>query len=285
MIILKNDEFFKREEVLIDIEERGFQFGDGVYEVVRIYNGEFFLLDDHLKRLQYSLNEIKINYNVQEKNLKQLIISLAQKNNVQDGGIYLQITRGTAIRAHAFPESVEPTLIAYPIKVATLNDLQQSGAKATLVKDIRWLRCDIKSLNLLGNVLAKQKAKEKSAYEAIQYRSDEHVTEGSSSNVFIVKDGTLFTHPSNHYILNGITRRYTHYLAEKLSIPYKEESFSVQSLLDADEVFVTSTTSEIMPIIEVDGKKINNGKPGPLTTKLLKAFFEHLNLEKLPNHL
>ncbi|MGM8214691.1 D-amino-acid transaminase [Bacillaceae bacterium W0354] len=285
MILLKNDQFLNRESITIDVEDRGFQFGDGVYEVIRIYDGSFFLLDDHLDRLQYSLNEVKIEYDVKEKKLKELLLTLAQKNNIHDGAIYLQISRGVALRSHPFPDEATATLIAYPIPVSSPKEKQKSGVYAILREDIRWLRCDIKSLNLLGSVLAKQEAKENGAFETIQYRDQQNVTEGSSSNVFIVKDGELFTHPNNHFILNGITRRYVHYLAETLSIPYTEKVFSVQELLEADEVFVSSTTAEIVPVTKIEDTVINDGQPGTITTKLLNAFFENINLNKLPEHL
>lgn len=285
MLLLKNNEFIERDHATVDVEDRGYQFGDGVYEVIRIYNNNYFLLDEHLDRLQYSLNEVKIDYDIQKNQLKEQLIKLKDENRVTNGGVYVQISRGVAARGHAFPEQSEPSIVAYPITVSSPKELQQNGAKAILTKDIRWLRCDIKSLNLLGNVLAKQEAKDKDAFEAIQYRDETHVTEGSSTNVFVVKNGRLNTHPSNNYILNGITKRYLRYVAEKLSIPYEETVFSVDTLLNADEVFITSTTSEVVPIIQIDEHIIQNGKPGPITKQLLNAFPKYINLERLPEHI
>ncbi|WP_175616087.1 D-amino-acid transaminase [Piscibacillus halophilus] len=216
MFVLLNDEFVNRNECLIDIEDRANQFGDGVYEVIRVYDGEFFLLHDHLKRLIYSLEEAKINYDIHHHNLADQLQKLVEMNNFKDGGIYLQISRGASPRSHPFPKHTQPTLIAYPIPVTRPLESQEKGIEAILHEDLRWLRCDIKSLNLLGNVMAKQSALDAGAKEAILYRDYNHVTEGSSTNVFIVKDGIVKTHPANHYILNGITRLYQ--LVEKTRV-------------------------------------------------------------------
>ncbi|MBU6081791.1 D-amino-acid transaminase [Allobacillus halotolerans] len=281
MIILKNDTFIERKDALIDMEDRGFQFGDGVYEVIRIYNGKFFLLEDHLKRLQYSLNEAQIDVDLAKRGIKEKLIELAEKNSVDDGGLYIQISRGVAPRNHLFPADAEATIFAYPLPLKKPTDQQKNGVKAILDQDIRWLRCDIKSLNLMGNILAKQKAKDSGAYEAILYRDENHVTEGSSTNIFIVKDGKLITHPKNNYILHGITRKYIQFLAEKLEIEFVERVYSVKEVLEADEVFLTSTTSEVTPIVEIDNEKVNDGQPGPITKKLLEQYDQYLHVERL----
>ncbi|GEL76907.1 D-amino-acid transaminase [Tenuibacillus multivorans] len=282
MFVLLNNKFIDRQDSLIDIEDRGNQFGDGVYEVFRIYDGEYFLLDDHLKRLEFSLKETQIDYNLNQSKLKDQLLTLAQKNDVVDGGIYLQISRGSAARNHPFPEQTTPTVLAYPIPVTQPKEQQQNGIQATLYQDIRWLRCDIKSLNLLGNVMAKQHALDYGVNEAIFYRDKDHVTEGSSCNVFIVRDGVIQTHPANNYILNGITRLYIQYLAKQLDIPIKEEVFSVDELKQADEVFISSTTSEVISVIDIDGQTIGDGQPGPVAQQLLDAFFDHKDIQQLP---
>ncbi|MDQ0160317.1 D-amino-acid transaminase [Alkalibacillus salilacus] len=285
MLVLKNETLINRNDAVIDIEDRGYQFGDGVYEVIRYYDGEWFLLDDHLERLQYSLDEAEIDYNVQEEKLKARLHDLMEQNQVQDGGVYLQVTRGFAPRNHPYPEHQQPTLIAYPLNLKRPTHDQTHGIHTITAEDFRWLRCDIKSLNLLGNVMTKQKAIDTGASEAIFYRDESHVTEGSSTNVFIVKNGELITHPADHYILNGITRRHLLYLAERLDIPYRIEVFGLDALKNADEVFVSSTSAEIKPVISVDDQIISNGEPGPITNTLLKNYFDHLSVTKLPNHI
>ncbi|GAA0454904.1 D-amino-acid transaminase [Alkalibacillus silvisoli] len=283
MIVLKNNEFIERNKATIDMEDRGHQFGDGVYEVVRVYDGEVFLMQDHLDRLQYSLDEVEIKYDVKEQNLSSLLEQLIKKNKVHDGGIYLQITRGVAPRNHPYPKNAKPMLFAYPLELSRPLQAQANGIKTILQKDFRWLRCDIKSLNLLGNVMTKQKANNANAGEAIFYRDDNHVTEGSSTNVFIIKNGKLYTHPADNYILNGITRRYILFLAHKLNIPYKEKVFGLTELKEADEVFMTSTSAEVTPVVEVEGDKIANGQPGPISQQLLEAFFQYNHVEQLTN--
>ncbi|WP_188207115.1 D-amino-acid transaminase [Alkalibacillus aidingensis] len=284
MIVLKNNQFIEREYATIDMEDRGHQFGDGVYEVIRVYEGRYFLLQDHLERLQYSLNETGINFNISEENVHDHLHQLIDLNDVEDGAIYIQITRGIAPRSHPFPKDTSPMVFAYPIKATSPTEAQSKGIKVILEEDFRWLRCDIKSLNLLGNVMTKQKAVEAGATEAIFYRDENHVTEGSSTNVFIVKDGTIYTHPADNYILNGINRRYLLYLAKELNIPYKETIFSINDLKQADEVFISSTTSEMLPVVNVDGEPVANNKPGPISKQLLETFFKYKDLNQIPTH-
>ena len=184
----------------------------------------------------------------------------------------MQVTRGIAPRNHVFPTgNVPPTLVAYTIKGVRPLDNLKTGVKAILTEDIRWLRCDIKSLNLLGNLLAKQKASEQGCFEAIQHRGQD-VTEGSSSNIFIVKDGTVITHESNNLILKGITKDVILDLCIKNNIPVIERTFSLAELDEAEEVFLSSTTAEVMPVIEINGQKIKAGVPGPITQKLQDLF-------------
>lgn len=269
---LLNGEIIDRSEAKVDVEDRGYQFGDGVYEVIRVYNGKMFTLTEHLKRFANSAESIGISIPFSIVELTEMLEDLLLKNNLQTGNIYMQVTRGTAPRNHLFPTgNVPPTLVAYTIKgVRPLENLK-SGVKAILTEDIRWLRCDIKSLNLLGNLLAKQKASEQGCFEAIQHRGQD-VTEGSSSNIFIVKNGTVITHESNHLILKGITKDVIVDLCKKNNIPVLERTFSLAELGEADEVFLSSTTSEVMPVIEIDGNKIKSGNPGPLTRNLQDFF-------------
>lgn len=270
-MILINDKFVARERAFVDIEDRAFQFGDGVYEVIRFYDKKFFKMAEHMKRLERSATEIKLNlpYSINEieKNLTKLMTDCEE----QSGNIYLQITRGATDRVHLFPENTNPDLYAYAMPFERPTENIKNGVKAHLTEDIRWNRCDIKSLNLLANVLAKQEAKENGCFESILHR-DNIVTEGSSTNMFIVKDDIIYTHPANNFILNGITRIVVIETIKQNNMQIKEETFSVEDLLNADEVFLTSTTSEVTPIIQVDEAVISDGTPGPVTKKLIRLF-------------
>ena len=269
---LWNDRIVADEEVVVDKEDRGYQFGDGVYEVVKVYNGPLFTMEEHVERFYASAEKIKITIPYTKDKLYTLLHQLVEANEIDTGHIYFQITRGACPRNHIFPgNDVQPVLTGNakenPRPVANF----ENGVKATFAEDIRWLRCDIKSLNLLGAVLAKQEAHEKGCYEAILHRG-ETVTEGSSSNIYGVKDGVLYTHPADNLILNGITRQVILKCAEEIGMPVKEEAFTKEQLLAMDEVIVSSTTSEVTPIIDIDGQVIGGGKPGGWTRKLQAQF-------------
>jgi D-alanine transaminase len=269
---LLNGEMIPRSEAKVDVEDRGYQFGDGVYEVIRVYNGKLFTANEHLTRFVKSADSIGISIPYTIDQVKETLEKLIEKNKLQLGTIYMQITRGIAKRNHAFPiGGVNPTLVAYTNEVNRPTESLRIGVKTILTEDIRWLRCDIKSLNLLGNLLAKQKATEASCYEAIQHRGQD-VTEGSSSNIYIVKNGVVMTHESNHLILKGITKDVILDICSKRNIPFEEKTFSLDDLKNADEVFLSSTTSEVMPVIEIDGNKVNNGIPGEVTRKIQELF-------------
>lgn len=270
--IIFNGEIVEKSEVNIDIEDRGYQFGDGIYEVIRVYNGHLFTKDEHIQRLYESAEKISIRIPFSKKDLMQRLEELVETNQLDTGIIYLQITRGTYTRQHGFPsEEIIPTYVAYTREMPIPQVSMDNGVKGLLVEDIRWLRCDIKSLNLLGNILAKQQAAEAGCYEAIQHRGEE-ITEGSSSNVFIVKDNCVITRPATNLILNGITRQVILKLCKENGIEYKEQIFSVNDLKQADEVFISSTTSEVMPIVQINELQINSGTPGKITKKLQNLF-------------
>lgn len=277
--VILNGEIIERNEAKIDVEDRGYQFGDGVYEVIRVYNGKMFTSKEHLERFEKSAGNIGISVPYSLGEMSSLLEQLILKNDIQLGTVYLQITRGISPRNHAFPHAETPTtMVAYTRQVERPVGNMKSGVKAILTEDIRWLRCDIKSLNLLGNLLAKQKAVEAGCFEAIQHRG-ETVTEGSSSNVFIVKDGTIFTHPADNLILNGITRKKLQEICSTHSIPLEERSFSIEELMHADEVLMSSTTAEIMPIIDIDGNKVNGGVPGEMSKKLQELFEAEIEIQ------
>lgn len=269
---LWNDKIVKDEEVVINKEDRGYQFGDGVYEVIKVYNGEMFTATEHIDRLYASAEKIRMAIPYTKDKLHLLLHELVEKNELKTGHIYFQITRGVAPRTHNFPgDTVKPVITAYTKENPRPLENFEKGVKATFVEDIRWLRCDIKSLNLLGAVLAKQEAYDKGCYEAILHR-DNTITEGSSTNVFGIKNDILYTHPANNFILKGITRDVVIQCAEEINLTVKEIAFTTEEALKMDELFVTSTTSEITPVVEVDGKKINGGNVGEWTRKLQKQF-------------
>jgi D-alanine transaminase len=277
--VFLNGEFVKRNDAKVDIEDRGYQFGDGIYEVIRVYGGDVYTMNEHMERLYQSAEKMKLKIPFDLQELTSIVFKLIEANEVEEGIVYMQVSRGISPRQHHFPgEDVSGSVIAYTKEIPRPLKQMEEGVTVTLVEDIRWLRCDIKSLNLLGNILAKEEASSKGHFEAIQHRG-ETVTEGSSSNAFIVKDGTIFTHPATNLILNGITRRVIKDIAVKNGVPFVEQTFTVDELLSADEIFIASTTSEVMPIIKVDDVTIGQGIPGPVTTKLQEWFTGNIKSE------
>ena len=270
--ILWNNQIVEENEVKIGYEDRGYQFGDGIYEVIKIYNGDVFTATEHIDRLYASAEKIQLVIPYTKDVLHKMLHELIETNEVKNGQIYLQVTRGTSPRQHNFPmPPVESVLTAYTKETTRPLKELESGVKACFVEDIRWLRCDIKSLNLLGNVLAKQEAVSKGCFEAILHRG-ETVTEGSSSNMYGIKDGVLYTHPVSNLILNGITRKVILECCEEVGIPVVEEAFSKEEALKMDEFIMSSTSAEVMPISSIDGQAIGNGKRGEWTEKLQQAF-------------
>ncbi|MBC2099369.1 D-amino-acid transaminase [Listeria booriae] len=273
MKVLVNNQLIERVEAKIDIEDRGYQFGDGVYEVVRAYNGQFFTYEEHIDRLYASANKIDLVIPFEKAELRELLEGLLKANNIGTGNVYLQVTRGIqSPRNHVVPElPLEGVLTASASEVPRDTTLFEQGRKAILEEDVRWLRCDIKSLNLLGNTMAKNKAHQAGAFEAILHRG-EKVTEGSATNAYIIKDGTLMTHAADNLILSGITRQVILKVARDIGVPVAETGFTLTDLATADEVFISSTTIEVTPIIEIDGKQVRDGKRGPITKKIHDAF-------------
>ncbi|MCL1632513.1 D-amino-acid transaminase [Sporolactobacillus sp. CPB3-1] len=271
-VILYNDSFLMREQGKVDMEDRGYQFGDGIYEALRVYNGKMFLLDLHMKRLERSARELRLDLPYDTPHLVDRLKTLIQKNEMNDGYVYFQVTRGAIARKHRFPEKKIDCVLTGSVEATPRDeDLHPDGIKVSLLDDIRWLRCDIKTLNLLGNVLANQEAYEKGADDAILHRGG-IVTEGTTCNVFMVKDGTLITHLADHFILNGITRLFVLGLAEQLGIPVEERTFTTEELLNADEVFITSTGVRVCPVTKIDEHPVGDGRPGPVSQQLLDAF-------------
>lgn len=271
-IIMTQGNFLHRDSLNFPFEERGLQFGDGVYEVIRIYQGEYYLLTDHVNRFYCSLAAIDLSINQSKKELTALLNELLRKNKItSDAHVYLQVTRGSVARNPAYPEVNLPNIFAYvkgtPRPINQLNN----GVTAITYPDERWNKSYIKSLNLLPNIIAKQKAKEHGAYEAILHKSGD-VTDCSFSNVFLIKDNMIFTHPANESILHGCVRNRVKYFSKNLEIPFHEKTFTLTDIKSADELFLTSSINEILPIIQVDNNLISTGQPGELTKKLQIAY-------------
>lgn len=261
-----NGKFISLEEKVIPIDERGHQFGDGVYEVIRVYDGKPFMAKEHFQRLQKSAQEIRLSI-PDISFFHDLLIQGIEKSQLKEACVYLQITRGIAPRTHLFPNVPVSISMTVREEKPISDDLRNKGVSAIFHEDERWKNCYIKSLNLLPNILAKQAAHDKGCFEAILVR-DGYITEGSSSNVFIIKDGNVITTPLSKQILAGITRMAVEKAAKDISIPFVEKKFIPEDFLEADEAFITSTTTEILPVVSVDGKKINKGVPGETTKKL-----------------
>jgi len=272
-----NGQYVPYAEAKIPVEDRAFLFADGIYEVVRVYGGRPFDLEPHLARLCRSARELRLP-EPDVEGLTGVTHELIRRNGLDEGTVYFQVTRGVhAPRAHAFPtEAVERTVLVltHPLSAAALADgerRRQEGVTAITVPEQRWARCDIKSVSLLPNILAKQQAAEQGAYEALFVR-DGFVIEGSASNVFAVIDGAIVTYPACNYILNGITRQRVLRDARALGYTVLEQGIPLAALARCQELFVTSTTSEVTPVIAVDGKPIGDGKVGPVVRALQKAY-------------
>ena len=264
---------------IIVMEDRGYQFGDGVYEVTRVYNGSCFTLKNHMDRLYRSLRELRIPAVYTFDELEEYHQRLIKESGITEAVIYLQITRGSAPRTHNFPDRILPRLTMSIRHTSPPLEMQEKGAKVLLAPDERWLRCDIKSINLLGNVLSKQLAKDAGCFEAVLVRNG-IVTEGTSTNFFVVKDGVLWTHPDNNLILKGITRTLIiEQIAPALSLPVIEKTFTADFLQTVDEAFICATNSEIVPVISVGQQPIGKGVIGPVCRQLYAAYQKIIDKE------
>jgi len=275
--ILHNDELIQEHELKISKEDRGYQFGDGIYEVIRIYGGDMYTAKEHIDRFYESAEKVKILVPYTKDVFHKLMYDLVERNEIINGQVYVQITRGSYVRQHQFPADSSPVVVAYTKTVERPLELMRNGARAKFIEDMRWLRCDIKSLNLLGNVMAKQEAHDNGCFEAVLHRG-EIITEGSSSNMYGIKNNILYTHPATNLILDGITRRTIFELCEELGIKVQQTPMTKDQALQMDEFFMSSTTAEIIPLIEIDGNKIGEGTRGAVTEELQKAFEAKLNL-------
>lgn len=273
-----NGRYVKHSDASVHVEDRGYQFADGVYEVCEVRHGFIVDLTRHLNRLDRSLGELRIAWPMSRAALTQVIRETLRRNHVRNGLFYMQVTRGVARRDHVFPaEGTPPSLVitAKSTDPAIIAAKNANGIRAITLVDNRWDRVDIKSVGLLPNAMARQQAKEAGAQEAIYVDSDGMVKEGAATNVWIVDpDGTLVTRPAEHGILRGITRTTLMDVGARLGLKITERHFSVSEMLAAREVFLTAATSICFPVVSVDGQPIANGHPGSVSQKVREAFFD-----------
>ena len=272
-----NGRYLPHREASVHVEDRGFQFADGVYEVIAVKNGSFVDETPHLARLRRSLGEMRMTAPMSDAALKSVMRETVRRNRVKDGILYLQVTRGSAPRDFAFPKGAKPSLIMTARAQKPLDPrIFSEGVAVVTLPDIRWARPDIKSVALLPNALAKQRAKEAGAYEAWQVDRDGNVTEGTSSNAWIVTaKNEIVTRKADNAILNGVTRQMLLKLSAEAGLKMSERPFSVAEAKDAREAFLTSTTNFVVPIVRIDDAKVGEGRPGPLAQRLRALYAAH----------
>jgi len=276
-IVYLNGDYLEKDDAKVSVLDRGFIFGDGVYEVIPCYGSHLFRLDQHLQRLSDSLSGIRLINPLSHSQWVDVLEEIVRRNNDNnaDQSIYLQVTRGVAKRDHAFPDKVSPTIfiMSNPMDPVS-NDKLEKGISAISHEDIRWRYCHIKSIALLPNTMMRQVAREAGADEAILDR-DGKITEGAASNVFIVKDDTIITPPKDDCLLPGITRDLILEIAASADLNYTEADISIKELQTADEIWLTSSTKEILPVTQLDGVAVGNGKPGPHWKDMLARYQQY----------
>lgn len=273
-IAFVNGRFLPLAEAMVSIEDRGFQFGDGVYEVIRTYGGRPFELTAHLARLDRSAQALDLRQPYSHQQWNRQILDGIQQAGYPEAKVYIQVTRGVAPRDHAYAPDLSPTVVMTVRELHPLDpSVQAAGVEAVTIEDIRWGRCDIKSVNLLANVLARQQAKREQVFETILVKNGQ-VTEGAVSNVAIVRNGAVVTAPEGPHILSGVTRAVVLQMTRQAGVSVQERYFTQEELLAADEVFLTGTTVEVLGVVRVNGKMIGGGKPGPITKRLAGDFAE-----------
>jgi len=268
-LIYLNGEFLPQEQAHVSVMDRGFLFGDGVYEVIPAYAGLPFRLQEHLQRLDASLEAIRMSPPLDAAQWRAVFERLLAQRGDADQQIYLQVTRGAyGKRLHAIPEEVTPTVMAFATELAVRDPaLVKQGMSVITLDDIRWERCNIKAITLLANILSQQQARDEGAQEAILVR-DGMANEGTASNLFIVREGLIITPPKSSHLLPGITRDLVLELAREAGLPYAEASISVDELEHAEEIWITSSTKEVMPVTRLNGRPVDNGHPGPMWEKM-----------------
>ena len=273
-IVYLNGEWLPRQKAVISPDDRGFIFADGIYEVIKYYNGKPFRYNDHLVRLKRSLAEIKLDYHATGE-LEKIFTDLLEKNNLngKHSGVYLQITRGKNERVHYFPKNIQPTVYAFAFELPSAKEKLEDGIKVITHEDIRWLRCDIKSVSLLPNTMLYNQAVQAGAGECILIRNGK-VTEATHSSLLAVKNGMVISHPLTNLVLPGITRKVVLEICAQNNIPVEERAFSESELFEMDELFIAGTGSEITPVIEINETPVGNKKPGKITRLIQHKFFE-----------
>lgn len=272
-----NGEFLDHSTAKLSLEDRGYLFGDGIYEVIEVVNGVLIDAEGHFARLARSLAGVRISEPLPIPEIERICQDVISRNNTRDNFIYIQVTRGIAKRAHPFPANVAPTLVVYLLDGKKPSAEQYAtGVKVITTEETRWKYRNYKTILLLPNILAKQEAMEKGAYEA-WFIEDGIVTEGSSTNAFVVKNKIVITHPATNKILGGVTRDSILRLARKAGIQIEERPFTLEEALKADEAFLTSTSSGALAITEIDGKKIAGGNPGEISLKLNELYQNYVH--------
>ena len=279
-----NGQYVRHRDAKVHIEDRGYQFADGVYEVFAVMCGKLIGEVGHLERLTHSLKELRIDWPINRSALMVVINEIVRRNHVYDGIIYLQITRGVAPRDHPFPKEPNSTIVLTARKSAPLDkEALRAGSDVITIPDIRWQRCDIKSVALLPNILGKQQARESGAFEAWQVDNTGFVTEGTSTNAWIVtQNGELVTRNVSKEILNGITRLAVIEAAKAAGISIVERPFTPAEAISAREAFVTSSSSHVKAVTRIDGKSIGNGHVGDVTSRILDAYIGYIESEGGP---
>jgi D-alanine transaminase len=269
-----NGEILPIEKAFVPIDDRGYNFGDAVYEFIATYNGRPFCMEEHLDRLERSMKALEFPP-LSRDHIRDVIAALSKRAGIDRAAIYMQISRGVAPRDHAYPEA--PTL-QFVMTLREIHEkppeLRRDGATAITVTDLRWGRCDIKTVQLLPNVMAKQKALDEGAFDAIFVSDAGVVREATSSNLFIVRNETLVTHPLTPNILPGITRKVILDICGEIGIPAEERFYDTSELFGAREVFLTGTTTEVLPIVRIDGRSIGDGKVGEMSRRIYQALLE-----------
>lgn len=283
-IIYLNNKYIPENQATVSIFDRGFLFADGVYEVIPVYNGHIAFLAEHLTRLQHSLDSLNIKYLINQHQWQEICEKLIS-NNGPDCPIYIQITRGNEnIRNHDFSENIVPTIIALslaPVKLG--NALNSPHIKVITLPDNRWDHCDIKSIALLGNVLLRQEGRQQNAEEVLLIRENHNIVEGTVSNFFIVKNNTVITPPLNNQILAGITRQIIIEICNANNIKIIEQDIILDDLINADEVWLSSSTKEIRPVAQVNNTMINNGLPGPMWSRIIDLYINYIQNKYINN--
>ncbi len=272
--VFLNGEYLKEDEAKVSIFDRGFVFGDGVYEVVPVVASTVLDKEPFFERFERSLGELELQWPLSKDEFLVMIDELIKRNDLKEGGVYMQVTRGVAPRDFGYPKDIKPTVMAFTFAKEIINSPKaKSGVKVVTVDDIRWKRRDIKSIALLGQCMAKEQAVKKGAYEGWMVE-DGFVTEGTASSAYIVKDGKIITRPLSNSILSGIRRKLLIELAKEHGVELEQRLFTVDEALKADEAFLSSATTFVLPIVEIDRKQIGDGKPGPIAKKMRQMYID-----------